>query len=149
RQRDLFGRGKQLIPTGPVHEQGQAVGRAENLAASGRALDDARSDDLDVALLELGPQGRQLLVVEVVLVGERLERLLLDCAPILGLLQELEDRYVKVHGGQFCSLPLDSWGGLLRFDPDSSRVRLGKATHGWKRSRSRRYSRPRSPRQPG
>jgi hypothetical protein len=74
--------------------------------AHGNGLTRDRRDDLDVALLELGTQSRELLVVELVLVGERIQRLLVDCPAVLGLLEELEDRYVKVYGGQFCSLPL-------------------------------------------
>jgi hypothetical protein len=66
--------------------------------------------DLDVSRLELGAESCELLVVELVLVRERLERLLLDCSAVLCLLQELEDGYVKVDG-QFRSLP---WFGSGR-----------------------------------
>jgi hypothetical protein len=59
-----------------------------------------RRHDLDLARLELCAQRGELLLVEVVLVGERLQRLLVDCAPLLRLLDEAEDGYLKVDGAQ-------------------------------------------------
>ena len=45
-------------------------------------------DDVDLASFELGPQRGELLLVEVVLGDERLERALLDRAPLLGVAEE-------------------------------------------------------------
>jgi hypothetical protein len=75
----------------------------------GRGL--GRRDDLDLARLELGAQRAQLLLVEVVLVGERLECLFVDCPPLLRLLDEAEDGYVKIQGAQVYSLPSCLSGG--------------------------------------
>ena len=83
-QRDLFGRGEQRIATGPVHEQGQCVGRAGFLArlgAHGR-------EDVDLTRLELSAQRDELVVVEIVLGREGLERALLDRAALLRVGEE-------------------------------------------------------------
>jgi hypothetical protein len=62
-------------------------------------------DDLDLAGLELRAQCRELVLVEVVLVRERLQRLLVDCPTLLRLLDEAEDGYLKIDGAQIYSLP--------------------------------------------
>jgi len=54
--------------------------------------------------LELGPQRSQLLVTEIVLMRERLEDVLLDRSPLLGLLEQLRGRCIK-NGVQRSSLP--------------------------------------------
>jgi hypothetical protein len=64
-----------------------------------------RHKDLDLAGLELGTKGGDLIFLEVVLVRERLEGALLDRAPLLGLFEDGLDRYVKADGAQFSSLP--------------------------------------------
>ena len=77
-QRDLFGCGEQRKATGPVHEQGQCVRRVGSLMRLG-----ARGrEDVDLARLELSAQRDELLLVEVVLGRERLERALLERAAL-------------------------------------------------------------------
>jgi hypothetical protein len=68
-------------------------------------------DDLDLAGLELRAQCRELVLVEVVLVRERLQRLLVDCPTLLRLLDEAEDGYLKIDGAQVYSLPSSISGG--------------------------------------
>ena len=95
-ERDLLGRGQQGEASGPVHEQGQGVGRARELAAFER-LANGR-DNVDLASLELGPQRGELLLVEVVLGDERLERALLDRPPLLGIAEECLNRLFQNYG---------------------------------------------------
>ncbi|TML52068.1 MAG: hypothetical protein E6G15_11575 [Actinobacteria bacterium] len=64
-----------------------------------------RREDLDLARLELGAQGRELVVFELVLDGERLEGALLDRALLLRLFEDGLDRCFIFDRGQFCSLP--------------------------------------------
>jgi len=64
-----------------------------------------RREDLDLARLELGAQGRELVVFELVLDGERLEGALLDRALLLRLLEDGLDRCFEFDGAQFRSLP--------------------------------------------
>ena len=62
-------------------------------------------DQLDAALLELGPEVRQLLLVELVLVRVRLEDLFLELSELLRLVDEGAGfQFSKL--GQFCSLLL-------------------------------------------
>jgi hypothetical protein len=63
------------------------------------------SDDLDVARFEVRAQRGELVVVEIVLDGKRLERALLDRPPLLGLLERGADRCFKRDGAQNSSLP--------------------------------------------
>jgi hypothetical protein len=62
-------------------------------------------DQLDAALLELGPEVRKLLLVQLVLVRIRLEDLLLELSELLGLVDEGTGfQFSKL--GQFSSLLL-------------------------------------------
>ena len=45
-------------------------------------------DDVDLAGLQLDPQGRELVLIEIVLGAERLERALLDRPALLGIAEE-------------------------------------------------------------
>ena len=108
RQRDLLGRGQQREAAGPVHEQGQRVDRAGQLGVGGRDRDgllELGLDDLDLAGLELGPEGRELFLVEVVLERDRLESGLVDRPALLGLREKRLNWSFKHRGTQFCSLP--------------------------------------------
>src|SRR5439155_16896404 len=71
-----------------------------------------RHDHLDVALLELGLQRGQLLVLELVLESKGLEDGLLDRPALLGLVEDGPDRYLIRDGAQFVSPP--SLRGLRR-----------------------------------
>src|SRR5438552_3479064 len=84
-QRDLVRCGEQRITAGLVHEQRQAVRRPGCDLGPGRRLRMGRRDELDAALLELGPERRKLLLVELVLVGVRPEDLLLELSELLRL----------------------------------------------------------------
>ena len=64
-----------------------------------------RREDLDLARLELGAQGGELVLLELVLERERLEGRLLDLAVLLGLLENGLDRCFEFDGAQFSSLP--------------------------------------------
>ena len=64
-----------------------------------------RREDLDLARLELGAQGGELVVLELVLEGERLEGRLLDLAVLLGLFESGLDRCFEFDRAQFSSLP--------------------------------------------
>jgi hypothetical protein len=73
-----------------MHEQGQRVGRERYLVHL-----DMRPDGrgyVHLAGLELGAQSGELLVLEVVLGRERLERALLDRPTLIGLGEESLDR---------------------------------------------------------
>jgi hypothetical protein len=62
-------------------------------------------DQLDAALLELGPEVRKLLLVQLVLVRIRLEDLLLELSELIGLVDEGTGfQFSKL--GQFSSLLL-------------------------------------------
>jgi hypothetical protein len=64
-----------------------------------------RREDLDLARLELGTQGGELVLLELVLERERLEGRLLDLAVLLGLLENGLDRCFEFDRAQFSSLP--------------------------------------------
>jgi hypothetical protein len=64
-----------------------------------------RREDLDLARLELGAKGCELVLFELVLEGERLEGALLDRALLLRLLEDGLDRCFVFDRAQFCSLP--------------------------------------------
>ena len=72
-----------------------------------RASRGDRHEDLDLARLELGAQGGELVVLELVLESERLEGRLLDLAMLLGLFENGLDRCFEFDRAQFSSLP--SW----------------------------------------
>ena len=61
-------------------------------------------DDGDLAGDELRAQRRQLLVLELVLDGECLQRGLLDRAPVFGVIEEVFDQGRKHRGAQLRSL---------------------------------------------
>jgi hypothetical protein len=64
-------------------------------------------DHLDAALLELGPEGGKLLLVQLVLVRVRLEDLLLELSELLRLVDEGAGfQFSKL--GQFSSSPSSS-----------------------------------------
>src|SRR5919112_153534 len=90
REGDLLRRGEQRIAAGLVHEQRQAVDRPRD----GRVDDTLRRlgvrsrDQLDATLLELGPEGGDLLVLQLVLVRVGLEDLLLELSELLRLVDE-------------------------------------------------------------
>jgi hypothetical protein len=94
-----------LVPAGPVHEQGQRVGRA-----GGRPgfVDDflgrSRSEDLDLEGIELSAKRCDPVFIEVVLNRERLDRGLVDLSTLLGFVQERLKRCFK-QGAQFGSTP--------------------------------------------
>ena len=105
RERDLLRRGEQRVAAGAVHEQGQRVG-----GAGGRPslVDDllggGRSEDLDLARVELGAKRGDLLLVEVVLDRERLDGGLVDLSTLLGFVEKRLKRCFK-QGAQFGSTP--------------------------------------------
>jgi hypothetical protein len=73
------------VAAGGVHEQLERVERARG---GSRRLDRRGRADDDVALVECGDQGGELVLGELVLVGERLELALLDEAALGGLLEQ-------------------------------------------------------------
>src|SRR6266487_4143080 len=93
---DLLGRGQQPMPADLVHEEGERVGGDDLTRLAARRLLLARAllvalcgrRDLDLASRELGRDGVQLVLVEALLEGERLELDLADLASFLGPLQE-------------------------------------------------------------
>ena len=96
RERDLLGRGEQGVPARPVHEQGERVRRA----VGGVGLPDdllllLGNEDLDVAGVQFGAEGGDVLLLELVLGREGLEGRLLNGAALLGVLQERMDGCVK------------------------------------------------------
>jgi hypothetical protein len=105
RERDLLGRREQLVPAGPVHEQGQRVCRA-----GGRPglvddlLDGSRGEDLDLARIKLSAKRPEVVLLEVVLDRERLDRGLVDLSALLGFIEERLKRCFK-QGAQFGSTP--------------------------------------------
>ena len=88
REVHLVGSGQQLVPAGRVHEE---LERVEGAARRGRRVAGLRGGlgaHDDVALVERGPQRRELVVGELVLVGERHELLLVDETALGGLLDQ-------------------------------------------------------------
>jgi hypothetical protein len=74
------------VPAGSVHEELERIERARRRRRS-LLLGDGGAHD-DVALLERDAQGSELLVLELVLVRQRLDLLLLDEAALGGLLEQ-------------------------------------------------------------
>jgi hypothetical protein len=74
------------VPAGSVHEELERVERARR-RRSCLLLGDSRAHD-HVALFERDAQGRELLILELVLVRQRLDLLLLDEAALGGLLEQ-------------------------------------------------------------
>ena len=64
-----------------------------------------RREDFDLTRLELGTQGGELVLLELVLERERFEGRLLDLAVLLGLLENGLDRCFEFDRAQFSSLP--------------------------------------------
>jgi len=95
------------VPARRVHEELQRVERARDRRGCDRArLLGRLLAHNDVALLERGAQGSRLVLGELVLVGERLELLLLDETALGGLLEQALGRreVVQVNGvAQCCS----------------------------------------------
>src|SRR5262249_53263315 len=77
----------QLVPARSVHEELQRVQRAAR-RGHGAGLRRLLGADDDVALLERGLQRLELLLAELVLVGEGLELLFLDETALGGLLDQ-------------------------------------------------------------
>jgi hypothetical protein len=64
-----------------------------------------RREDLDLARLELGTKGGELVFLELVLERKRLEGGLLDLAVLLGVVEDGLDRCFEFDRAQFSSLP--------------------------------------------
>jgi hypothetical protein len=64
-------------------------------------------EDLDVPALELGAKRPEVVLLEVVLDGERLQGALVDVAALLGVFEERVERCFE-HGDQCCSTPLSA-----------------------------------------
>jgi hypothetical protein len=78
------------VPAGSVHEELERVERARRRPTrdgGGLLLGGVGAHD-DVALLERDAQGSELLVLELVLIRQRLDLLLLDEAALGGLLEQ-------------------------------------------------------------
>src|SRR4029453_6605699 len=74
---------------GLVHEEREAVDRTRcGYGGTRHRLRMGGRDHLDATLLELGPEGGQLLLVQLVLVGGRLEDLLLELSELLRFVDE-------------------------------------------------------------
>jgi hypothetical protein len=110
-----------------VHESGQRIRRRKlrRRPGGGRLK---RLDDLNVALDEFGAKLSELVIVEIVLDGERLERACFDQAALLGFVEERTYRYLK-NVAQFSSLPLlrprrrSGWGRRRQVDSPAARTR--------------------------
>src|SRR6185312_13595014 len=87
-----------------VHEQREAVDRPRRRrGGAGHRLGMGSRDHVDATLLELGPEGGKLLLVELVLVRICLEDLLLELSELLRLVDESPGcQFSKL--GQFRSL---------------------------------------------
>jgi hypothetical protein len=97
-----------------VHEEAEAVRRRDDRLDGDGALRLVvrGADHVDAARLQLGAQGGQLVVVELVLERVRLQRRLLDDAGLLRLLEEGgQGNFSKIR--QFSSTPFED-PGLLR-----------------------------------
>src|SRR4051794_19585723 len=116
REVDLVGGGQELVPACGVHEELQRVERAGGSGgvAGGRRL--GAHDD--VALFERGAQRRDVLLGELVLVGEGLQLLLLDEAALGGLLDKALGRRQVMQMNRVAQLnPFHSWWGRRRRRP--------------------------------
>jgi hypothetical protein len=76
------------VPARGVHEELKRVERAGDRSRRDARLRGLLGADDDVALLECSPERRDLVVGQLVLVGERDELLLLDEAALGGLLEQ-------------------------------------------------------------
>src|SRR4051812_40255647 len=116
REVDLVGGRQQLVAAGGVHEElqrGEGARRSGSVAG-GRGL--GAHDD--IALFERGAQRRDVLLGELVLVGEGLELLLLDEAALGGLLDKALGRRQVMQMNRVAQLnPFHSWWGHLRRRP--------------------------------
>jgi hypothetical protein len=98
------------VPPGRVHEELERVERARRRRRRLRRRDGGADDD--VALVERGVERRELVLGQVVLVGERLQLPLLDEAAVGGLLEQALGRrqIMQMRVSQW-NLPLSwSWG---------------------------------------
>src|SRR3954454_123687 len=112
----LVGGRQQLVAAGGVHEELQRVERAggSGSVAGGGGL--GAQDD--IALFERGAQRRDVLLGELVLVGEGLELLLLDETALGGLLDKALGRRQVMQMNRVAQLnPFHSWWGHLRRRP--------------------------------
>jgi hypothetical protein len=99
------------VASGRVHEELERVERARRRRRRLRRRDGGADDD--VALVERGVQRRELVLGQLVLVGERLQLPLLDEAAVGGLLdQALGGRQIVQMRVSQWNLPLSSVVGL-------------------------------------
>jgi hypothetical protein len=104
------------VAPGRVHEELERVERARRRGRRLRRRDGGADDD--VALVERGIQRRELVLGQLVLVGERLQLPLLDEAAVGGLLdQALGGRQIMQMRVSQWNLPLSSVVGLAALGP--------------------------------
>jgi hypothetical protein len=116
-ERDLVGRGQQLVAAGLVQEQLEGIRRDCGRSGAGR-LDGVLlglRPQLDLALFERASQFVEVLPLDVVLEGERLELALLEEASLGGLVEQRLD---------VCKLEQ-----LVQNDPLSYRGQLGDSSN--------------------
>jgi hypothetical protein len=100
------------VPARCIHEELERVEGARR--RGGGLLLGCRSPHDDVALLERGTECRELLFLELVLVGQRLDLLLLDEAALGGLLEQALGRREVVQMNRVAQLnPFPLWAGPL------------------------------------
>ena len=93
RERNLVGGREQLVPARGVHEELQRVERARDRRGRDRPRLLGRLVAHDhVALFERGAKAGEVVLGQLVLVGQRLDVLLLDEAALGGLLEQTLDR---------------------------------------------------------
>jgi hypothetical protein len=103
------------VPARGVHEELERVEGAARRGRHGAGLRGLLGAHDDVALLERGAESRQLIVRELVLVGERLELLLLDEAALGGLLEQSLGRREVMQVNRVAQFnPFRSWWGRVR-----------------------------------
>jgi hypothetical protein len=104
------------VAPGRIHEELERVERARGRRRRLRRRDGGADDD--VALVERGVQRGELVLGQLVLVGERLELPLLDEAAVGGLLdQALGGRQIMQMRVSQWNLPLSSVVGRTAFGP--------------------------------
>jgi hypothetical protein len=104
------------VPPGRIHEELERVERARRRRRRLRRRDGGADDD--VALVERGVERRELVLCQLVLVGERLQLPLLDEAAVGGLLdQALGRRQIMQMRVSQRNLPTFSVVGLAAFGP--------------------------------
>jgi hypothetical protein len=114
------------VPAGSVHEELERVERARrrrsSLLLGGRGAHD------DVALLERDAQGSELLVLELVLVRQRLDLLLLDEAALGGLLAQALGRRQVMQVNRVAQLNPFRFRGWGRSGGTASRGRAARSS---------------------